>query len=85
MLRDFDRFAWFSDGWLARAPTDPTVIGDARYSLRNDRYEPVWGIRFHPGADQPTEWVNRTRNRDVGVAELWDEISGRSRAFRPLP
>jgi inner membrane protein len=85
MLRDFDRFAWFSDGWLARAPADPTVIGDARYSLRNDRYDPVWGIRFRPGADPPIEWVNRTRNRDIGVAELWDEISGRSRTFRPLP
>ena len=85
MLRDLDRFAWFSDGWLARAPADPTVIGDARYSLRNDRYEPVWGIRFRPGADPPIEWVNRTRDRDTGVGALWEEISGRSRAFRPLP
>jgi inner membrane protein len=85
LLRDFDRFTWFSDGWLARAPSDPTVIGDARYSLRNDRYEPVWGIRFRPGADPPVEWVNRTRDRDAGVAALWAEISGRSGTFRPLP
>jgi inner membrane protein len=85
MLRDFDRFTWFSDGWLARAPADPTVIGDARYSLRNDRYDPVWGIRLRPGADPPVEWVNRTRDRDPGVAALWVEISGRSPAFRPLP
>lgn len=84
-LRDFDRFAWFSDGWVARAPADPTVIGDARYSLRADRYEPVWGIRFHPAADPPTEWVNRTRNRDVGAARLWDEIRGADAAFRPAP
>lgn len=78
--RDFDRFAWFSDGWLARAPADPTIIGDARYSLRADRYEPVWGIRL-----EPTRWVNRTRHRDVGLAPLWAEIRGRDPAFRPLP
>lgn len=84
-LRDFDRFAWFSDGWVARAPADPSVIGDARYSLRADRYEPVWGIRFNPSADPPTEWVNRTRNRDVGAAQLWNEIRGADPAFRRVP
>ena len=85
MLRDLERFTWFSDGWIARAPADPTVIGDARYSLRADRYEPVWGIRFHPGAALPTEWVNRTRQRDAGVAQLWGEISGKDPTLRPLP
>ncbi len=85
MLRDFDRFAWFSDGWLARAPADPSVIGDARYSLRSDRYDPVWGIRLRPGADPPVEWVDRTRNRDVAVAQLWSEIRGRDPALRPVP
>ena len=84
MLRDFARFAWFSDNWLARAPSDPTVIGDARYSLRNDRYDPVWGIRLRPGASPPVEWVNRTRERDVGVAQLWNEIRGRDAALRPV-
>lgn len=71
--RDFERFAWFSDDWVARAPADPTVIGDARYSLRSDAYEPVWGIRFHDGR---TEWVNRTRERDVSLGSLWREIRG---------
>ncbi|HEX6087562.1 MAG TPA: metal-dependent hydrolase, partial [Thermoanaerobaculia bacterium] len=49
---DFTRLAWFSDAWTARDPRDPTLIGDARYSLHNDRYAPVWGIRLHP-----TRWV----------------------------
>jgi membrane-bound metal-dependent hydrolase YbcI (DUF457 family) len=47
--QDFRRFRWFSDGWTARAPSDPGVIGDARYSLRTDAFEPIWGVRFHPG------------------------------------
>lgn len=85
LLRDFDRFAWFSDGWVARAPAEPAVIGDARYSLRDDRYEPVWGVRFRASADPPTEWVNRTRDRDVSVARLWDQIRGADSAFRRVP
>jgi inner membrane protein len=83
--RDFRRFAWFSDGWLARAPADPTVIGDARYTLRSDAYDPVWGIRFRRGAEPPTEWVNRTREREVDVGKLWSEIRGADRAFRRVP
>lgn len=85
MRRDFNRFAWFSDGWIARAPSEPDVIGDARYSLRTDAYEPVWGIRFHRGKQPQTEWVDRTRRRDVALAPLWAEVSGRDKALRPLP
>ena len=81
MRRDLERFAWFSDGWIARAPADPTIIGDARYSLRATRYEPVWGIRFQDGR---TEWVNRTRQRAVGSSELLREVTGRTGVFRPL-
>jgi inner membrane protein len=83
--RDLARFSWFSDGWLARAPADPTIVGDARYSLRSDTYEAVWGIRVRPGTERPIEWVNRTRSRDVAVGPLWAEIRGRDAAFRPLP
>ena len=84
ITRDFERFAWFSDGWVARDPTDPSVIGDARYSLRAAAYEPVWGVRFDPRHDPPTEWVNRTRERDVRLADLWHELTGRNVELRPL-
>lgn len=56
--RDLERFAWFCDGWMAMDPTDPTVIGDARYSMHTDRYVPVWGVRL-----SPTRWVDRSRQR----------------------
>ena len=62
---DFARLAWFSDGWVASDPADPTLIGDARYSLHADRYTPVWGIRLNP-----TRWVNRSRERRVSATEL---------------
>jgi inner membrane protein len=82
--RDFRRFYWFSDGWVARAPADPEVIGDARYSMRTEAFEPVWGIRFLDHAEVPTEWVNRSRERRLGVGGLWQEVAGRAPGYRPV-
>lgn len=47
---DLQRFAWFSDDWLARIPHHETskqmVIGDIRYSQLPQEIDPLWGIRF---------------------------------------
>ena len=84
-LPAFARFVHFSDGWLARSPSEPTVIGDARYSLDASEFEPIWGIRYRePSAAVPVEWVSRTRNRQLGLGELWDEIAGQHPDYRPL-
>ena len=81
----FQRFAWFSDEWVARSPTDASVLADMRYSLSTEAFDPIWGIRFTAPAE-PTEviWVNRTRERKIKPGELWDEIRGRDSRFRPL-
>jgi inner membrane protein len=81
---DFRRFAWFSGGWVARAPADPELIGDARYSLRPDSFEPVWGVRLSPGSPQPTQWVDRSRDRDLRVDELWPTVIGADPRLRPI-
>lgn len=83
--RDFGRFSYFSAGWVARAQSDPGVIGDARYSLQTDTFEPVWGVRFHPGKLVPTEWVDRTGQNRIPLRELWTEISGGMPGYRPVP
>jgi inner membrane protein len=85
VVEDFMRFSWFSNGWTARAPDDPYVIGDVRYSLRTDAFQPVWGVRFKPGEPMPTEWVNRTDQREVSLQGLWAEIIGTHPDYRPLP
>jgi inner membrane protein len=85
MRSDFQRFRWFSAGWLAASPTDPTLIGDARYSLATGAYDPVWGIRFHPGRAPPTEWVDRSRTRRIDRGALRAEIAGRGAGYRPVP
>jgi inner membrane protein len=84
--RSFARFQWFSEGWVARKPSDPTVLGDMRYSLSTGAFDPIWGIRFTgPEAPADVEWVNRSRNRRLSVSELWGEISGRAGRFKELP
>lgn len=85
IAEDFRRFHWFSGGWVARAPTDPDVIGDARYSLVTDSFDPVWGIRFEPGRTPPTEWVNRTDARELRLSDLLAEITGEDPDYRPVP
>lgn len=85
VVRDFRRFRWFSDRWLARDADDPSVIGDVRYSMRTDAFDAIWGIRFHPQRAIPTEWVSRSRNRRVDLGDLRDEISGKDPAYRAIP
>jgi inner membrane protein len=83
-LRDFRRFHWFSGGWVAPAPEDPALLGDARYSLAPGRYAPIWAIRLRPGERPPVEWVDRTRDRSLEFTPLWQEITGRHPDLRPL-
>jgi len=82
--RDFGRFSWFADGFVAHHPADPTVLGDMRYSLSTEGFEPLWGLRFHTdGRPMPVEWVSMTSRRGRGgLAELWQLITGRSPRLR---
>jgi inner membrane protein len=85
VVRDFERFRWFSGGWVARAPHDRDIIGDARYSLQTGSFDPVWGVRFDPAAQHPTGWVNRTDAREMRFGPLWREMRGRDPEYRSLP
>lgn len=85
IVRDYRRFAWFSDGWVARAPNAPDVYGDARYSLSLGRFDPIWGVRFRPDAKTPTEWVDFTARSRLPLTDLWREIVGADDGYAPLP
>jgi inner membrane protein len=85
IAEDFARFHYFSAGWVARAVGDPSIIGDARYSLSAEHFEPIWGVRFHPQLAQPTEWVDRTAQNRVPASALWAEISSNAEGYGPLP
>ena len=82
----FDRFQWFTGGWVARSPADETVIGDMRYSRSTEAFDPVWGIRFTNIQDRAAiEWVSRERDRRLNLQQLWAEISGSDQRFKKLP
>lgn len=83
--RSFERFNWFSEGWVARKPGEEAVFGDMRYSLSTEAFDPIWGIRFTvPDAPTEVEWVNRSRDRRISVADLWREISGQDPRYLRL-
>jgi len=83
--RSFQRFAWFSEQWVARSPRDTAVLADMRYTLSAEAFDPIWGIRFTaPGTPNEVDWVNRSRDRQVSARDLWAEISGADARFRPL-
>ena len=83
--RSFARFSWFSEGWVARSPSEAAVFGDMRYSLSTEAFEPVWGIRYTaPGAPTEIEWMNRSRDRRVSPRELWTELRGRDLRFTAI-
>lgn len=81
--RDFARFSWFADGFVATDPADPTALADMRFSLATAGFEPLWGIRFHTdGRAVPVEWVELMRHRESGLAELWQLVTGTSPHLR---
>jgi inner membrane protein len=82
----FERFAWFSDQWVARNPAEPGMIADMRYTLSTEAFDPIWGIRFAPpGSAAEVVWVNRSRERRINPGELWSEIIGRDSRFVAIP
>jgi inner membrane protein len=84
--RSFERFAWFSDHWVARSPADATLLADMRYSLSAEAFDPIWGIRFNPpDAANEVAWINRARDRQIKPGDLWREITGADPRFKPLP
>jgi inner membrane protein len=84
--RSFERFAWFSDGWIARAPSEPTILGDMRYSKSTEAFDPIWGIQYTGTNGQVRlHWVDRTRQRKVDARALWDEIRGKHPGYLPVP
>ncbi len=75
---------WFSSGWVAFDPSDPTVLGDLRYSFEPRQARPIWGIRLEPIGASPKQatsvrWVNNNRSREVS----WEVL--RTLVFEDAP
>ncbi|HEY1172871.1 MAG TPA: metal-dependent hydrolase [Verrucomicrobiae bacterium] len=81
----FERFTWFSEGWVARSPVDATVLGDMRYSLSTEAFDPIWGIQY-TAADEAiaVKWVNRSRDRKIDRQKFWAEIAGKAEGYEKI-
>lgn len=79
--KDIQRFAWFSNDYLALHPHQSQVIGDIRYSLVPNEVDPLWGIRLTP--EHPNQHVS-FENFRKSVAEkrgqFIDMLFGRTQA-----
>ncbi|HET7160256.1 MAG TPA: metal-dependent hydrolase [Burkholderiales bacterium] len=65
--QDVARFATVSEGYLARHPTRPSVIGDVRYSMLPDSTLPLWGIEIV--ATRESQHVALHSFRNLGATE----------------
>ncbi len=79
---DVVRFAKVSDGWLARHPSRPNVIGDIRYSMLPDDTRPLWAIEIFPEREDNhvafhtfREWSAPTRTRFLSMLRGVDPIA----------
>jgi inner membrane protein len=74
--RVFEGFRAFADGYVARVPGDPDVIGDMRYSLLASGFDPLWGIRIEAVLPEPAvRWVHPAEDREGALRDLWGDLT----------
>jgi inner membrane protein len=75
-MKDIERFRWFSNGYVAISPKDPSRIIDIRYSMIPNEIRGLWGIALSEDAEdgQHVNYVfDRSRNRAT-FNQLWQMI-----------
>jgi inner membrane protein len=77
----FVRFRTFADGFTARLPAEPDLVGDLRYSL-SWGFEAVWGIAIP--AEGPPSWQERRDFTSARLAHFLGMVLGTAGEFRPV-
>lgn len=67
VYRDIQRFAVFSDNYLAWHPGQSDVLGDVRFAMLPTSAHPLWGIRLK--LDRPHEHVSYETFRSLSPAD----------------
>jgi len=76
--KDLQRFAWFSQYYVAVDPEHPNRVFDARYSLLPTETKGLWSIWLNPNADT-TVHANYKHDRDSGTENrdvFWKMLKG---------
>jgi inner membrane protein len=76
LLGAFRTFEWFADGWVGRAPDDPTLFGDVRYGVHSASAEPLWSLRLEHDDATPVRIVQQRPGAGM-LARRWREVLGR--------
>lgn len=63
LYRDIERFAFFSDQYLARHPEQADMLIDVRYANLPQRIHPLWGIRIDESNPQQHALYETMRDR----------------------
>ena len=72
ILKDFERFRWFSGDYLALSPGSDRVVMDVRYSMNVNEIAPLWSIELD--ARKPNEHVVYQTHRTV-TTDTWDQFT----------
>lgn len=84
MRRDLARFAWFADGYWARTPGWPELIGDMRIAIDPAGMQPLWGVMLEPAASIPVQPADGPGRDATTASDLWREIMGRDPRHVPV-
>ena len=72
ILKDFERFRWFSGDYLALSPGSDRVVMDVRYSMNVNEIAPLWSIKLD--ASKPNEHVVYQTHRTV-TTDTWNQFT----------
>ncbi|MDA0675768.1 MAG: metal-dependent hydrolase [Proteobacteria bacterium] len=77
--RDVQRFAWFSQGFVALDPEHPYRVIDVRYATLPNDIPSLWSIELSPDAAPDAHILYLTHRRDIheSLAILWRMINVR--------
>jgi inner membrane protein len=75
--RDIDRFAVFSDGFVARDPQRPDRIVDVRYSMVPNEIDGLWsiGVSDTAGPDAHVTFHTHRRDPQASLRRLWSMLT----------
>lgn len=85
LRRDLARFAWFTDGYWARTPADPGVVGDLRFDRDPAGLDALWGIVVDPADPVPVRAAEGHADGELPLNDLWREIAGSDPRHVPVP
>lgn len=84
LSRDLARYEWFTDGFWARSPDDPSFIGDMRITVDVAAFRSMWGIKVDLNDEQPVRRHSRSRH-ELDIGAFWREIIGQDRRHKLVP